>query len=188
LGHSKHLYGKPDNHYQEKGVFIADSDILDILDFNITESQSIGELLATPNTMLISRKMAEKYFPDESAVGKIIRYNNQYDMNVTGVFDNFPDQSNVNPQFFISSTTAVDEYGDKSWGAQYYDTQTKKFYSTSTTSTNFTCNASHIFNNVPMVKLVLPTSIRLMFDFSRLHAAARYCWLMFFSVRIDNRD
>ena len=106
--------------YQEKGVFIADSDIFDILDFNITESQSIGELLAAPNTMLISRKMAEKYFPDESAVGKIIRYNNQYDMNVTGVFDNFPDQSHVNPQFLISSTTAVDEYGDKSWGAQYY--------------------------------------------------------------------
>jgi len=76
--------------YQEKGVFIADSDIFDILDFNITESQSIGELLAAPNTMLISRKMAEKYFPDESAVGKIIRYNNQYDMNVTGVLIIFP--------------------------------------------------------------------------------------------------
>ena len=51
-------------------------------------------------------------------------------------------------------------------------------------STNFTFNASHIFSKVPIVRLVLPASILLILDFSKLQAAAKSCWLIFFSSRI----
>ncbi len=104
--------------FLEKGVYIADPEILDILDFHIIESQSRKELLVVPNTMLISQKMAQKFFPNESPVGETIRYANQFDITITGIFENFPDQSHVNPQFLVSSSTVLAEYMDKAWGAQ----------------------------------------------------------------------
>jgi len=105
--------------FVEDEPFVADPEILDILDFHITETQSRKEdLLVAPNTILISRKIAEKFFRDESPVGKPIRYN-QFDLTITGVFENLPDQSHVNPQFLISSSTALlNEYMETAWGAQ----------------------------------------------------------------------
>ena len=103
--------------FVEDGPYMADPEIFDILDFHIIEWQSREDLLVAPNTMLISRKMAKKFFPDESPVGQIIRYN-QFDMTITGVFENFPDQSHLNPQFLISSSTVLNEYMDRAWGAQ----------------------------------------------------------------------
>ena len=103
--------------FQEKGFYIADPEILNILEFHITASQSRKEeLLTVPNTMLISQKMAEKFFPDESPLGKTIKYDNELDMTITGVFENFPDQSHVNPQFLISSAaSALNENKEESW-------------------------------------------------------------------------
>ena len=104
--------------FQEKGIYVADPEILDILDFPIIETQSRKEeLLVAPNTMLISRKMAKKFFPEESPVGQTIRYDNRFDMTITGVFENFPDQSHVNPQFLISSSTVINEFMDITWQA-----------------------------------------------------------------------
>jgi len=105
--------------FLEDGPYVADPEILDILDFHITEWQSRDDLLVAPNTMLISQKMAEKFFSgDGSPVGQTILFENRMDMTITGVFENFPDQSHVHPQFLISSSTVLDEYMDKSWGAQ----------------------------------------------------------------------
>ncbi len=103
--------------FQEKGLYVADPEILDILDFHVTESQSRKELLVAPNTMLISQEMARKFFRDESPVGKTIRYKNQFDLTITGVFESFPDQSHIDPQFLVSSSTVFDEHMDKSWNA-----------------------------------------------------------------------
>ena len=89
--------------FQGNGIFHADKEILDILDFNILESQS-QDLLVAPYTMLISRTMAEKFFGRERAVGQVIRYN-ATDLTVTGVFEDFPAQSHINPQFLISLST-----------------------------------------------------------------------------------
>jgi len=103
--------------FQEYGVCMADPDILDIFGFNIIESQS-RDLLVVPNTMLISRKMAEKFFNRESAVGKIIRYNNVADLTVTGIFEDFPEQSHINLQFLISRSSPLIGGESNHWGDQ----------------------------------------------------------------------
>ena len=104
--------------FQEKGVYIASPEILDILDFHITEWDSRENLLIAPNTMMVSRKMAVKFFHDESPVGKTIRYNNSYDLTVTGVFEDFPEQSHINPQFLIPSSIPFEAEQNNHWGAQ----------------------------------------------------------------------
>jgi len=104
--------------FQESGAYIVHPEILDILDFHISESQSRQDLLVVPNTMMISRKMAEKFFNRESAVGKIIRYNNATDLTITGIFEDFPEQSHINPQFLISSSTSFVFSESYHWGDQ----------------------------------------------------------------------
>ena len=100
--------------FQEYGVCMADPDILDILDFHIIEWQSREDLLVAPNTMLISRKIAEKFFNRESAVGQIIQFNNVVDLTITGIFEDFPEQSHINPQFLISRSGGESNH----WGDQ----------------------------------------------------------------------
>jgi len=104
--------------FQENGGYLADPEIFDIFDFRISESQSRQDLLVVPNTMLISRKIAEKFFTGESAVGQIIRYNNAVDLTVTGIFEDFPEQSHINPQFLISSSTSFFFSESNHWGDQ----------------------------------------------------------------------
>ncbi len=103
--------------FLEEDIYIADAEVFDVFDFRIMESQSHKDLLVAPNTMLISRKMATKFFPDESPVGKTIKYENMVDLTITGVFENFPDQSHINPQFLISSSTA-EQMDNKQWTNQ----------------------------------------------------------------------
>ena len=103
--------------FQENGVIVVDPDILDILDFHITESQS-RDLLVAPNTMLISKKMAEKFFNKESPIGQTVRYNNVADLTITGVFEDFPEQSHINPQFLISRSTPLLLSESYHWGDQ----------------------------------------------------------------------
>ena len=90
--------------FEETGIYIVDPEILDILDFNITEWQSREDLLVAPFTMLTSRKIAEKFFGSESAVGQTVRFMDMIDFTITGVFEDFPAQSHINPQFLISSS------------------------------------------------------------------------------------
>ena len=104
------------NLFREKGVYFIDPDILDILDFNIIESQSRGDLLVAPNTMLISKSVAEKFFNRESPIGQTVRFVNSLDLTITGVFEDFPEQSHFNPQCMISRSTPFIYSESSHWG------------------------------------------------------------------------
>jgi len=104
--------------FQEYGVCVADPDILDIFDFHIIEWQSREDLLVAPNTVMISRKMAKKFFNRESAVGQIIQFNSVVDLTITGVFEDFPEQSHINPQFLISRSSPLVGGESNHWGDQ----------------------------------------------------------------------
>jgi predicted permease len=59
--------------------------------------------LNSPNSLAISRKVAEFYFGNtESALGKSIRIDNKSDYQVTAVFDNLPDNSSDKYEFLLN--------------------------------------------------------------------------------------
>jgi len=74
--------------------------------FNIfTYPQLSGDLqdpIGEPLSMLITQKMARKYFDDENPVGKTIRFNNQFDFTVTGVLQDTPLNSHMQFDFLSS--------------------------------------------------------------------------------------
>lgn len=49
--------------------------------------------LNDPFSIVISERIAEKYFGEDNPIGKMLKIQNEYDFTVTGVFENLPDNS-----------------------------------------------------------------------------------------------
>ena len=68
--------------------------------------------LKDPHTVVISQKMAEKYFNTTNAVGKVLTFNDTSLYKVTGVIKNIPSQSHFHFDFFISMPTLAESRED----------------------------------------------------------------------------
>lgn len=67
---------------KEKGRF-ASGDFLSIFSFPLLQGDS-RTALTRPDAIVISEKLAHKYFPNQDALGKTVRLNNTDDLMVTG--------------------------------------------------------------------------------------------------------
>ncbi|WP_247233091.1 ABC transporter permease [Telluribacter sp. SYSU D00476] len=74
-----------------KAVF-ADPDFLNIFTFTLTEGAA-NSALSDPRSVVLSQQTAEALFGEENAVGRIIRFNNEVDVKVTGVLAGIPTNS-----------------------------------------------------------------------------------------------
>ena len=61
--------------------------------------------LTKPNTIVLSEAMAQKYFGRENPVGKVIKLENQLNLEVTGIFDNPVTNTDLPYQMFVSFAT-----------------------------------------------------------------------------------
>ena len=60
--------------------------------------------LAEPNSIVINKGLAEKYFGNEQPIGKMLKFGTGL-MKVTGVIDKVPDNSHFHFDAFISMST-----------------------------------------------------------------------------------
>jgi putative ABC transport system permease protein len=74
---------------------------LQIFDFPINEGLN-EELLKNPYSVVITKMIKEKYFGDETPVGKILNINKK-DYKVTGIFEDIPENSHL--QFVLLANT-----------------------------------------------------------------------------------
>ncbi|MPR34819.1 ABC transporter permease [Salmonirosea aquatica] len=93
---------KDDKVFKEYGVAFVDSNFLRVFTFPLVKGSAKTALLR-PNTLVISEKMAQKYFGNEDPVGKILKTKN-YDevLEVTGVMADMPTHSHFHFDFLIS--------------------------------------------------------------------------------------
>ncbi|UCD17743.1 MAG: ABC transporter permease, partial [Candidatus Zixiibacteriota bacterium] len=63
------------------------------------------EVLAEPNTIVLSRELADKYFPDDDPLGKTLRLNDTYDCKITGIVEDCPPNSHIRFDFLTSLST-----------------------------------------------------------------------------------
>jgi len=81
--------------------------------------------LDNPFSLLISERMAAKYFGSDDPLGKTLRLNDKYDFQVTGVFQNIPQNTHFHADFFASFKTLESLYGVRSlssWNGFNYQT------------------------------------------------------------------
>jgi len=108
----------------EEGFTYADPDMLDILQVPMVYGDR-AHALNEPNTIVLSKKKADKYFPNQNPVGKLIILNNDKERiyKVGGVMQDFPATSHIHYDFWMSLTGYElwkDEQGK--WGSSNYYT------------------------------------------------------------------
>lgn len=113
--------------FNEDRCFTTEPDIFNIFDIEMLEGDG-PQVLSEPLQVILSERTAQKYFGDAPAVGKTLKFNNQLDLHVGGVFRDFPDQSHWHPELLLSFSTLYDSliYGrrnlETNWGNNAFTT------------------------------------------------------------------
>jgi ABC-type antimicrobial peptide transport system permease subunit len=90
-----------DNTYdKEKGRYV-ERDFLRMFSFKLTKGDP-ATALSRPDAVVISKKLAEKYFKGQDPTGKMIRIDNTDNVMVTGVLDDIPKSSSLTFDFLMS--------------------------------------------------------------------------------------
>jgi len=111
----------------EENVFMAEPDLFKILDIAILSGDP-QKSLERPLTVMLSEHAANKYFGTTQVIGKQLKAGKRLDLEVTGVFKEFPDQTFWHPDFLVSFSTLYDStiYGRKgletNWGNNSFGT------------------------------------------------------------------
>ncbi|MDJ1492591.1 ABC transporter permease [Cytophagaceae bacterium DM2B3-1] len=84
---------------KEKGRY-ASSDIFEMLSFPLIEGNS-KTVLSSPDQVVISRRVAEKYFGQQNPINKIIHIDNRKDFKVSGVFENIQENSSLKFDYLL---------------------------------------------------------------------------------------
>ena len=89
----------------EQGFTYADQSMLDILQVPMIYGDR-KNALAEPNTMVISKSKADKYFPNQNPVGKTMILNNDKNRiyRIGGVVQDFPTTSHIRYDFMLTMT------------------------------------------------------------------------------------
>ncbi len=102
---------KGNDFIQERNFQCSDNDIFDIFSFSVIKGDS-KSLLAKPNSVVISEKMAKKYFEKEDPIGKVLTINNDglvLDLIVTGIIKDIPKYSTFKADFIGSIDLGINE-------------------------------------------------------------------------------
>ncbi|MGH7453276.1 MAG: ABC transporter permease, partial [bacterium] len=84
--------------FQEERFGFADPAFFEIFAFSFTQGDP-RMALAEPQSVVLTKAMAEKYFGKENPVGKTLRLDNQLDLQITGVLENVPSNSHLEFDF-----------------------------------------------------------------------------------------
>jgi ABC-type antimicrobial peptide transport system permease subunit/AraC-like DNA-binding protein len=104
--------------FKEDLAYYADPGFFQVFDFKWLAGDK-NTALAEPNTMVLSRDEADKFFGDwHMAMGKIVRYENKRDLKVTGILENTPVNTDFPMKLAISWVTLVEKGGDLNGNAQ----------------------------------------------------------------------
>ncbi len=112
-----------DNTHEEGFVFF-DQELLSLLQLPMIYGNP-EKALSEPRTLVITRRKAEKYFPNENPVGKLMIVNNneKEPFKIGGVIEDFPETSHLQYDFLMTLTGVEFWPGEQNyWGANNYPT------------------------------------------------------------------
>jgi len=86
--------------FYEAGIAGADPSFFSVFTFPFVKGEP-GTALNDPFSIVLTEEMADKYFGDEDPIGKVLKLNNRYDFQVTGVIENVPMNSHIRFDFLV---------------------------------------------------------------------------------------
>lgn len=101
---------------EDKGVAFVTPELYSILDRSWIAGNAKSWL--APNTVALSEKYARKYFNSTDVLGKTIRLDNKYDLQISGIMEDYPDNTHFPFDIMISYETVRSEMeGNGGWGS-----------------------------------------------------------------------
>ena len=114
---------KTENNFEDRFSY-ADQELIDILKIPMIYGDR-AHALSEPNMMVISKRKADKYFPNQNPVGKLMILNddNNKIYRIGGVMENFPENSHIQYDFLLTMTGYQLWPGEQEgWGSSNYYT------------------------------------------------------------------
>lgn len=105
------LFRFKEHEYYESGFYLADSGIFEVFSHQFIAGNP-EKSLTEPNTLVITRKTAEKYFGDSNPVGEILVTGNEESYKVTGVIEDLPGNTHLKYDALISMSSFPEPYNN----------------------------------------------------------------------------
>ena len=86
---------------KENRVIFADKNVFEVFTIPVLQGDS-KRALAEPNTIVISQKMAAKYFGNDDPINQDLKLDNRTTYKVTGVFQDMPENGHFHFEFMCS--------------------------------------------------------------------------------------
>ena len=101
----------PSLKFSEDNILFADPNFFEFFSFNLTNGNK-REVLINPNSMVISERIATKYFADADPIGKSLQLFGNMLFTITGIAENPPSNSSIHFDFImpISSMLGIEKY------------------------------------------------------------------------------
>lgn len=96
-----------DNKKFEENVAFAEREFFEILDFPLIKGDA-NTILTEPNTAIITRRIAEKYFGDQDPINQTIRLENKWDFRITGILQDIPVNTDRRDEIYLSYSNLKD--------------------------------------------------------------------------------
>ncbi|MCB0687430.1 MAG: ABC transporter permease [Saprospiraceae bacterium] len=90
--------------FLEEKVFLADSTVTEVFSFNFLMGD-LKKALYEPNSIILSKTVADRIFAKENPMGHILRTASGRDYQVTGVYQDFPSYAHLIPNAIISANS-----------------------------------------------------------------------------------
>ena len=103
------------NRFKETKAAFTDPEYLKMFHHEWIEGNS--NALQQEKTVVLTASLAKKYFGEESALNKVINFNNEFDVTVTGVVNDPPLNTDFPFRMIFSFRLGKDKRGWENWGA-----------------------------------------------------------------------
>ena len=96
--------------FKENGMAYADGEFTSIFDFEWVDGDP-KTALSEPNSVVLTRTLAEKYFGNKPAMGQVLRLNNTFNLKVTGLNEDLPGNTHFPFTYLVSFETIRKDLG-----------------------------------------------------------------------------
>lgn len=87
--------------FKQEGILLAESDIIDVFDFDMIEGDA-KEALRQPWQAILTESTAEKFFGEVNPIGKTLTYDGTKTLTVAGIMKDLPDNTHLKASMLIS--------------------------------------------------------------------------------------
>jgi len=112
------IFNVGDHVYEETNFIYVDRNFLSFFDFPLVRGEK-STVLNDPNTIVLTESIAKKYFGEEDALGKTVKFNNAKSWKVTGILKDLSPNSHFKFDLIAPIATIAKEdqnIANNTWG------------------------------------------------------------------------